>query len=91
MLFPGVELLRFVFEDVLRLYTDMSQTDCLLFFVIVLLCALLLQQGARERRSSGEPGLRLAGDDPAGGTRRGSAREAGRKRTREPSRRRTGD
>ena len=55
ILFPGVELIRFVFSDVLGLYKEMSLTDCLLFFVVVLLCALLLQ------RRSEEPRLRAVG------------------------------
>jgi len=56
ILFPGVELLRFVFADVLGLYKEMSLTDCLLFFVILLLCALLLQ------RRTEEPRLRAVGN-----------------------------
>jgi len=55
ILFPGVELIRFVFSDVLGLYKEMTLTDCLLFFVVVLLCALLLQ------RRSEEPRLRAVG------------------------------
>ena len=56
ILFPGVELIRFVFSDALGLYQEMSLTDCLLFFVILLLCALLLQRRAPE-----EPRLRAVG------------------------------
>jgi hypothetical protein len=55
ILFPGVELIRFVFSDVLGLYKEMTLTDCLLFFVVVLLCALLLQ------RRGEEPKLRAVG------------------------------
>ncbi|MGQ9730305.1 MAG: hypothetical protein ACUVX8_03450 [Candidatus Zipacnadales bacterium] len=58
MLFPGVEVLRFLFADVLGIYQDMSLTDCLLFFVIMLLCALLLQ------RRSEETHLRAVGNKP---------------------------
>jgi hypothetical protein len=56
ILFPGVELIRFVFSDALGLYKEMSLTDCLLFFVILLLCALLFQ-----RRTPEEPRLRAVG------------------------------
>lgn len=55
ILFPGVELIRFIFSDLLGLYKDMSLTDCLLFFVILLLCALLLQ------RREDQPRLRAVG------------------------------
>jgi hypothetical protein len=57
ILFPGVELIRFLFSDILGLYQEMSLTDCLLFFVILLLCALLLQ-----RRTPEEPRLRAVGN-----------------------------
>jgi hypothetical protein len=50
ILFPGVELIRFLFSDLLGLYKEMSLTDCLLFFVILLLCALLLQRRTEEPR-----------------------------------------
>jgi hypothetical protein len=50
ILFPGVELIRFFFSDLLGLYKEMTLTDCLLFFVILLLCALLLQRRVDEPR-----------------------------------------
>ncbi|MBM3500821.1 MAG: hypothetical protein FJX74_19345 [Armatimonadetes bacterium] len=78
ILFPGVELIRFLFSDTLGLYQEMSLTDCLLFFVIVLLCALLLQ-----RRTPEEPHLRAVGQKveppptrPAERSRRSASRPA---------------
>lgn len=65
ILFPGVELLRFVVTNVLGLYHEMSLTDCLLVFVIILLCALLLSQrteaASRRRESARKPELTMLG------------------------------
>jgi hypothetical protein len=55
ILFPGVELLRFVVTNVLGIYHEMSLTDCLLVFVIILLCALLLSQRAEAAGRKGGP------------------------------------
>ncbi len=92
MLVPGVELLRFVMRDLIGLYPNMTQTDCLLFFVIVLLCGLLLQRAGEEkpkRKRSGDSALRLAGHETPPPKRRSTRTSSGRTRTREPSRSRT--
>lgn len=68
ILFPGVELLRFLVTNVLGLYHEMSLTDCLLVFVIILLCALLLSQrgevAGRRRESARKPELTMLGAKP---------------------------
>ncbi len=66
ILFPGVELLRFLVTNVLGLYHEMSLTDCLLVFVVILLCALLLSQHAAGRRgeSARKPQLTMLGAKP---------------------------
>lgn len=88
ILFPGIELLRFVVKDILGLYAEFTNQEALLFFVIVLLCALILGQrapaeGRSSRRSREDRELRLAGNDP----RRSKRTSGGRKQSREPSRR----
>jgi hypothetical protein len=68
ILFPGVELLRFVVTNVLGLYGEMSLTDCLLVFVIILLCALLLSHrgewAGEKRERSRKPELTMLGSKP---------------------------
>lgn len=74
ILFPGVELLRFVVTNLLGLYREMSLTDCLLVFVIILLCALLLAQRGeavgRSRSAAKKPELAMLGPEAKQSTRR---------------------
>jgi hypothetical protein len=56
ILFPGVELIRFLFSGLFGVYKEISLTDCLLFFMILLQCILLLQ------RRGEEPHLRAVGN-----------------------------
>jgi hypothetical protein len=92
ILFPGVELLRFVVRDLLNIYREMSVTDCLLVFVIMLLLALILQpRGETERRARArreEPDLTLVGNRPPGPPSRTRRTAAGQRHSREPSSRR---
>jgi len=87
ILFPGVELLRFVMRDLLKLYRDMTLTDCLLVFVIILLLGLLLQpRGEAERRARprrSEPDLTLVGSRTPGGPRRTRRTLSGQRSSRE--------
>jgi hypothetical protein len=89
ILFPGVELLRFVATNLLGLYREMTLTDCLLVFVIILLCALLLQpRGETDRRvrpRRDEPDLTLVGHRTPTAPRRPSRSTSPRRPPRDPS------